>query len=107
MRFLDEDPWERLRAIRKACPNICLQMLIRGANAVGYTSYPDNAVEEFVRLAAENGMDVFRIFDCFNDIENMKVTINAVIKAKKIAEVCICYTGDIHTSEIYTPEYYR
>lgn len=73
MRFLDECPWERLRQIRQACPDVCLQMLIRGANAVGYTSYPDNVITEFVRLAALNGMDVFRIFDCFNDIDNMRV----------------------------------
>jgi acetyl-CoA carboxylase carboxyl transferase alpha subunit len=107
MRFLDEDPWERLRAIRAACPNICLQMLIRGANAVGYTSYPDNAVAEFVRLAALNGMDVFRIFDCFNDIENMRVTIDAVRKANKVAEVCICYTGNLLTDPVYNVDYYR
>jgi acetyl-CoA carboxylase carboxyl transferase alpha subunit len=107
MRFLDEDPWERLRAIRAACPNVCLQMLIRGANAVGYTSYADNAVAEFVRLAAENGMDVFRIFDCFNDIENMRVTIKAVREANKVAEVCICYTGNLSTDPIYNVDYYR
>ena len=71
MRFLDECPWERLRALRARCPHILFQMLIRGANAVGYTSYPDNAVKEFVRLAALNGMDVFRIFDCFNIVDNM------------------------------------
>jgi pyruvate carboxylase len=71
-RFLHEDPWERLRAIRAALPNVCLQMLIRGANAVGYTSYPDNVVTEFVRLAAKNGMDVFRIFDCFNDVRVLR-----------------------------------
>jgi pyruvate carboxylase len=74
MRFLDECPWKRLREIRAACPNVCLQMLLRGSNAVGYTSYPDNVVAEFVRLAAKNGMDIFRIFDCFNDIESMKVS---------------------------------
>jgi pyruvate carboxylase len=72
-RFLHECPWERLRAIRKAVPNVCTQMLLRGANAVGYTSYPDNVVEKFVELAAVNGMDVFRIFDCFNDVSNMEV----------------------------------
>eukprot|EP00605_Chrysophyceae_sp_TOSAG23-4_P002843 GSChrysophyteH1.ASY1.ANO1.3131.1 assembled CDS len=82
----------RLRRIRKACPNVCLQMLIRGANAVGYTSYPDNVVTEFVRLAAENGMDIFRIFDCFNDVENMKVAIDAV---------------HLLTSKVYNVDYYR
>jgi hypothetical protein len=75
-RFLHEDPWERLREIRKAAPNVLTQMLVRGANAVGYTSYPDNVVEEFVKLAAANGMDVFRIFDCFNDPEQMRVCVD-------------------------------
>lgn len=107
MRFLDECPWERLRQIRAACPDTCLQMLIRGANAVGYTSYADNVVEEFVMLAAKNGMDVFRIFDCFNVMDNMKVCIDAVLKTGKVAEVCICYTGNLLTSEIYNVEYYR
>lgn len=107
MRFLDECPWERLRQIRKACPNICLQMLIRGANAVGYTSYPDNVVEEFIKLAAENGMDVFRIFDCFNIVESMMVSINAVLAAGKVAEVCMCYTGNVVHSQVYNVDYYR
>ena len=107
MRFLDECPWERLRELRAACPDVCLQMLIRGANAVGYTSYPDNVVTEFVRLAAINGMDVFRIFDCFNDVENMRVSIDAVRAANKVAEVCICYTGNVLTSPIYNLEYYK
>ena len=107
MRFLDECPWERLRELRAACPDICLQMLIRGANAVGYTSYPDNIVAEFVRLAAENGMDVFRIFDCFNVVDNMRVSIDAVRAVNKVAEVCICYTGDVLTSKIYNLEYYK
>lgn len=107
MRFLDECPWERLRALRAAAPNVCLQMLIRGANAVGYTSYPDNVVEEFVRLSALNGMDVFRIFDCFNVMDNMKVAIDAVRANKKVAEVCLCYTGNLLTSAIYNTEYYK
>ena len=105
-RFLSECPWERLRAIRKAVPNVCTQMLLRGANAVGYTSYPDNVIEKFVGLAAVNGMDVFRIFDCFNDIGNMTVAIQAVRKAKKVAEVCVCYTGDILTDPNYNAAYY-
>lgn len=107
MRFLDECPWERLRELRAACPDVCLQMLIRGANAVGYTSYADNVVAEFIRLAALNGMDVFRIFDCFNVVDNMKVAIDATRAAGKIAEVCICYTGNLNTSEIYNVDYYR
>lgn len=79
---------ERLRKIRAACPNILLQCLVRGANGVGYTSYADNVVEEFVVLAAKNGMDVFRIFDCFNIVDNMRVCIDAVKKTGKVAEVC-------------------
>lgn len=106
-RFLNEDPWERLRQIRAACPDVCLQMLIRGANAVGYTSYPDNIVEEFVALAAACGIDIFRVFDCFNDVDNMKVCIEAIRKAGKVAEVCVCYTSDLLTSEIYNIEYYK
>jgi acetyl-CoA carboxylase carboxyl transferase alpha subunit len=82
-RFLHEYGFERLAKLRKAIPNICFQMLLRGANGVGYKSYPDNVVEDFVRVAAKNGMDVFRIFDCFNDVEQMKVSISAVRKAKK------------------------
>lgn len=107
MRFLDECPWVRLRELRKACPDICLQMLIRGANGVGYTSYPDNVVQEFIRLAADAGMDIFRIFDCFNIVENMKVSIDAVRATGKVAEVCICYTGNVLTSKIYDLEYYK
>jgi len=106
-RFLSEDPWERLRQIRAACPDTCLQMLIRGSNAVGYTSYPDNVIEEFVALAADCGIDIFRVFDCFNDVEQMKVCIEAVRKAGKVAEVCVCYTGDLQTSEIYNLDYYK
>jgi pyruvate carboxylase len=71
-RFLHEDPWERLRQLRKKIPNICTQMLLRGSNAVGYKSYPDNVVEKFVELACKNGMDVFRIFDCFNGERSYK-----------------------------------
>merc|ERR1719218_341984 len=107
-RFLNEDAFQRLRELRAAIPNVCTQMLLRGANGVGYKSYPDNVVEDFVRLAAKNGMDVFRIFDCFNDIEQMKVSINAVRKANKVAEVAMCFTGDFLNSEekIYTLAYY-
>jgi pyruvate carboxylase len=107
MRFLDECPWKRLREIRAACPNICLQMLLRGSNAVGYTSYPDNVVAEFVRLAALNGIDVFRIFDCFNDVDSMKVSIDSVVAAGKVAEVAVCYTGNLLTSDIYHVDYYK
>mmetsp|Transcript_11260 Transcript_11260/g.18567 ORF Transcript_11260/g.18567 Transcript_11260/m.18567 type:complete len:1330 (-) Transcript_11260:60-4049(-) len=106
-RFLSEDPWERLRRIREAAPDLCLQMLLRGSNAVGYASYPDNVVKEFIRLAAQNGMDVFRIFDCFNDIDQMRVSIDTVREYNKFAEVCACYTEDITTSDIYNQDYYK
>ncbi|MEJ2124387.1 MAG: pyruvate carboxylase, partial [Alphaproteobacteria bacterium] len=95
MRFLSEDPWERLTALRERAPNILLQMLLRGANGVGYTNYPDNVVRFFVDQAAKAGMDVFRIFDCLNWVENMRVAMDAVIEADKVCEGTICYTGDI------------
>lgn len=95
MRFLSEDPWERLQRLREAIPNILLQMLFRGSNAVGYTNYPDNVIRRFVALASEHGIDVFRIFDSLNWVENMRVAIDAVREAGKIAEASICYTGDI------------
>jgi len=108
-RFLNEDAFRRLEQLRSAIPNICTQMLLRGANGVGYKSYPDNVVEEFVRQAATSGMDIFRIFDCFNDVEQMKVSINAVRKMKKVAEVTMCFTGDFLSpkEKIYTLDYYR
>jgi pyruvate carboxylase len=95
MRFLKENPWWRLRAIRDAVPNILLQMLLRGANAVGYTSYPDNVVRYFVQQAAEAGVDVFRVFDSLNWVDNMRVSIEAVIESGKLCEATMCYTGDI------------
>jgi len=108
-RFLQEDAFGRLRQLRKAIPGICFQMLLRGANGVGYKSYPDNVVQEFVRNSAEAGMDVYRIFDCFNDVEQMKVSIDAVRKANKVAEVAMCFTGDFLSKKekIYTLEYYK
>lgn len=95
MRFLTEDPWERLTKIREAVPNILLQMLLRGANGVGYKSYPDNVVKYFVRQAAQNGIDVFRVFDSLNWVENMRLAMDAVLEENKICEAAICYTGDI------------
>ena len=95
MRFLNEDPWERLAAIRAGAPNLLTQMLLRGSNGVGYTNYPDNVVKFFVRQAAEGGVDIFRIFDCLNWVENMRVSIDAVVEADKVAEGAICYTGDL------------
>ena len=94
-RFLKEDPWERLSQLRQKAPNTLFQMLLRGSNAVGYTSYPDNVIRSFVATAAEAGMDVFRIFDCLNWIEGMRVAIDSVREANKVAETAICYTGDI------------
>ena len=94
-RFLYEDPWVRLRQMRKKAPNILLQMLVRGANAVGYTSYPDNVVKNFIDLSAKNGIDVFRVYDSLNSLDNMYGTIQAVRENNKLAEVALCYTGDI------------
>lgn len=94
MRFLQEDPWERLLAIRERAPNLMTQMLLRGANGVGYTNYSDNVVQHFIAQAAE-GIDVFRIFDCLNWVDNMRVAIDAVVASGKIAEGALCYTGDI------------
>jgi len=95
MRFLHEDPWQRLRALRARIPNICFQMLLRGANAVGYTSYPDNVIIEFVREAHRQGIDIFRVFDSLNSIDNMRVAIDAVLETGGVCEPAICYTGDI------------
>lgn len=95
MRFLSEDPWERLTAIRQAVPNIMTQMLVRGANGVGYTTYPDNVVRYFIEQAANAGMDLFRVFDCLNWVEQMRVSIDAVLDNNKLCEGAICYTGDL------------
>ncbi len=100
MRFLHEDPWERLRLIRKAAPNVLLQMLFRGSNAVGYAAYPDNVIEAFIIKSAENGIDVFRIFDSLNWVDAMVHSIKIVReKTNSLAEACICYTGDILNPE--------
>ncbi|MBT0809855.1 pyruvate carboxylase [Litoribacter ruber] len=109
MRFLHESPWKRLQQIRKAVPNILLQMLIRGSNAVGYTAYPDNLIEKFIEKSWENGVDVFRIFDSLNWLEAMKVSIKAVKeRTGGLAEGAICYTNDILNPENrkYTLQYY-
>ena len=95
MRFLHEDPWNRLRVLRERIPNICFQMLLRGANAVGYTSYPDNVIVEFVREAHAQGVDIFRVFDSLNSIDNMRVAIDATLETGAVCEAAICYTGDI------------
>jgi pyruvate carboxylase len=95
MRFLNEDPWERLRQLRARVPNVCFQMLFRGANAVGYTNYPDNVVAGFVKHAAANGMDIFRVFDSLNYLPNLRVAMEAVNATHGVCEAALCYTGDI------------
>jgi pyruvate carboxylase len=95
MRFLQECPWQRLHELRAAMPNLLLQMLLRSANAVGYTNYPDNVVRYFVQQAARGGIDLFRIFDSLNWVENMRVAIDAVRESGKLCEAAICYTGNL------------
>ncbi|KAF8343434.1 pyruvate carboxylase [Amanita rubescens] len=110
MRFLYEDPWERLRALRKLVPNIPLQALVRGANGVGYTSYPDNAIYEFSKKAVENGLDIFRVFDSLNYIGSfdMRIGIDAAKKAGGVVEAVVCYSGDVASPKEtkYTLQYY-
>ena len=95
MRFLKEDPWERLAALREAVPNILLQALLRGANGVGYRNYPDNVVRFFVRRAAAAGIDLFRVFDCLNWVDNMRLTMDTVLEEGRLCEAAICYSGDL------------
>jgi pyruvate carboxylase len=108
LRFLKEDPWERLAALREAVPNLCLQMLIRGRNTVGYTPYPDEVAAAFVREAARTGVDIFRIFDSLNDIDQVVPAVRAVVDVGKVAEGAICYTGDMASpaERLYTLDYY-
>ncbi len=109
LRFLHEDPWQRLQKIRAAVPNVLLQMLFRGSNAVGYTSYPNNLIEAFIEKSAENGIDVFRIFDSLNWVEQLKPSIKAVReRTKSIAQAAICYTNDLQNpnERKYTLSYY-
>ena len=108
LRFLHEDPWERLRRIRAAAPNICTQMLLRGRNTVGYSPYPDTVAHEFVAEAAACGMDIFRVFDAFNSIDQMRPAIEAVIEAGAVAEGAICYSGNLTSpdEDLYTLDYY-
>jgi len=94
-RFLQECPWQRLRDLRERMPNVMTQMLLRASNGVGYTNYPDNVVQSFVAQAAKTGVDVFRVFDSLNWVENMRVAMDAVIEANKVCEASICYTGDL------------
>ncbi|HET7533940.1 MAG TPA: pyruvate carboxylase [Nocardioidaceae bacterium] len=109
LRFLSEDPWERLADLRQAVPNICLQMLLRGRNTVGYTPYPTDVTRAFVQEAAATGIDVFRIFDALNDVEQMRPAIEAVRETgTTVAEVALCYTGDLSSpgEKLYTLDYY-
>lgn len=107
-RFLKESPWERLETLREAVPNIMFQMLIRGANGVGYKNYPDNVIRRFIKESAKSGIDVFRIFDSLNWIEGIQVSLDEVLNQGKIAEACMCYTGDIldESRDKYSLRYY-
>jgi len=107
-RFLQECPWQRLRDLRRRMPNLLLQMLLRASNGVGYTNYPDNVVRAFTLRAAETGVDVFRVFDSLNWVENMRVAMDAVLESGKILEASICYTGDIDDPDRakYSLDYY-
>ena len=109
LRFLGEDPWERLAALREALPNINIQMLLRGRNTVGYTPYPTEVTDAFVREAADTGVDIFRIFDALNDVSQMRPAIDSVLATgSSIAEVAVCYTGDLldPSENLYTLDYY-
>ncbi|HIE82832.1 MAG TPA: pyruvate carboxylase, partial [Dehalococcoidia bacterium] len=108
MRFLHECPWKRLEAIRRNLPNICTQMLLRGSNGVGYKNYADNVVQYFVKQAASSGVDIFRVFDSLNWVENMRLSMDSVIEAGKVCEGTICYTGNVADSKAdkYSINYY-
>ncbi|MFI0351782.1 pyruvate carboxylase [Actinomadura sp. 9N407] len=108
LRFLGESPWDRLSAMREAAPNMCLQMLLRGRNTVGYTPYPDSVARAFVNEAAKTGVDIFRVFDALNDVERMRPAIEAVLQTHAVVEGTICYTGDLSSprEELYTLDYY-
>jgi pyruvate carboxylase len=108
LRFLHEDPWQRLASLREAIPNICMQMLLRGRNAVGYSAYPADVVRAFVAEAAGTGIDIFRIFDALNNVPAMRAAIEATLEAGAVAEGAICYTGDLHDpgERVYTLDYY-
>jgi len=109
LRFLGEDPWERLAVLREAMPNLCLQMLLRGRNTVGYTPYPTEVTDAFVHEAAQTGIDIFRIFDALNDVAQMRPAIDAVrATGTAVAEVALCYTGDLldPAEDLYTLDYY-
>ncbi|MFM7014116.1 MAG: pyruvate carboxylase, partial [Actinomycetota bacterium] len=108
LRFLAEDPWERLEALREAMPNLCIQMLLRGRNTVGYTPYPEIVTDAFVQEAARTGVDIFRIFDALNDVEQMRPAIDSVLATNSVAEVGLCYSGNLldPNENLYTLDYY-
>ncbi|MFC6886522.1 MULTISPECIES: pyruvate carboxylase [Actinomadura] len=108
LRFLGESPWDRLAAIREAAPNLCVQMLLRGRNTVGYTPYPDSVARAFVAEAARTGVDIFRVFDALNDIERMRPAIDAALQTHALVEGTLCYTGDLSSpaERVYTLDYY-
>ena len=109
LRFLGEDPWERLVKLREALPNVAIQMLLRGRNTVGYTPYPAEVTDAFIREAASSGVDIFRIFDALNDVKQMRPAIDAVLETgTTVAEVAVCYTGNLldPTEDLYTLDYY-
>ena len=108
LRFLHEDPWQRLELLRDAVPNLCLQMLLRGRNTVGYTPYPESVTRHFVKEAAETGIDIFRIFDALNDVDQMRPAIDAVLETHAVAEGALCYTSDLSdpNEHTYTLDYY-
>lgn len=107
-RFLKESPWERLETLREMIPNILFQMLIRGSNAVGYKNYPDNVIKAFIKQSAQSGIDVFRVFDALNWLDQIKPSVDEILKQGKVAEVALCYTGDIldKSKTKYTLDYY-
>ena len=109
LRFLGEDPWERLEKLRAALPNIAIQMLLRGRNTVGYTPYPTEVTDAFVQEAAATGVDIFRVFDALNDVEQMRPAVEAVVRTgTAVAEAALCYTGDLlnPAEDLYTLDYY-
>ena len=108
LRFLSEDPWERLERLREAAPDLCLQMLLRGRNTVGYTAYPDEVARRFVAEARRTGIDVFRVFDALNSVEQMRPAIDAAIEAEALVEGTLCYSGDLSDpgEDLYTLDYY-
>ncbi len=107
-RFLKESPWRRLESLRKRIPNVMFQMLIRGANGVGYKNYPDNVIRELIKESAKSGIDIFRIFDSLNWLKGIEISLDEVLKCGKIAEVALCYTGDIldESKDKYSLKYY-